>query len=307
MDDCLFYFTKIQIPSACQYFYRSEQTTMNYTNRLKEAIENAGSCLCVGLDPDLDRIPDSIKKEFSSKPEQVVSFLKSVIKNTQNHCAAYKPNLGFFEALGGEGLNVFQEVLRYIPSDKIVVADVKRGDISSTAEHYAKAYFENFGVDAITINPLMGFESLEPFLDYPGKCVYTLTLTSNPGANDFLMKPFEDFPTMAAYIASKLAELQQNNATHLGMVIGATKTEHMDEVIRLYPKASLLIPGIGTQGGTVKDLEDALKRHSGIPLINSSRSILYAGEGKPNWKQAVFNKSYKLKEALTSITSTYAS
>lgn len=278
---------------------------MNYTDRLKEAMRNAGSCLCVGLDPDLDRIPDSIKKESDSKPEQVVSFLKSVIENTKNHCAAYKPNLGFFEALGGEGLDVFQEVLSYIPADKIIVADIKRGDISSTAKHYAKAYFEKFDVDAITINPLMGFESLEPFLDYPGKGVYTLTLTSNPGAGDFLLKPFEGFPTMAAYIAKKLAELQQNNPTHLGMVIGATKAERMGEVIRLNTKASLLIPGIGTQGGAVRDLQDALKNHSGIPLINSSRSILYAGEGKPNWKEAVQYKSHDLKEALTSITSTY--
>lgn len=278
---------------------------MNYTDRLKEAMRNAGSCLCVGLDPDLDRIPDSIKKESNNKPEQVVSFLKSVIENTKNHCAAYKPNLGFFEALGGEGLDVFQEVLSYIPADKIIVADIKRGDISSTAKHYAKAYFEKFDVDAITINPLMGFESLEPFLDYPGKGVYTLTLTSNPGAGDFLLKPFEGFPTMAAYIAKKLAELQQNNPTHLGMVIGATKAERMGEVIRLNTKASLLIPGIGTQGGAVRDLQDALKNHSGIPLINSSRSILYAGEGKPNWKEAVQYKSHDLKEALTSITSTY--
>lgn len=278
---------------------------MNYTDRLKQSIQNSGSCLCVGLDPDLDRIPDSIKNEFSSKPEQVVNFLKSVIDHTQNHCAAYKPNLGFFEALGGEGLNTFQEVLSYIPSDKIIVADVKRGDISSTAEHYAKAYFENFDVDAITINPLMGFESLEPFLDYPGKGIYTLALTSNPGANDFLLKPFEGYTTMAAYIADKLAGIQQNHATHLGMVIGATKTERMDEVIRLHPKASLLIPGIGTQGGTVEELQQSLRNHPGVPLINSSRSILYAGEQKANWKQAIHDKSEELKRALTSISSNY--
>lgn len=280
---------------------------MNFIERLKQAIKTADSCLCVGLDPDLERIPDSIRKKYDTKPEQVIAFLKTVIDNTRGQCAAYKPNLGFFEALGAPGLEVFQEVLSYIPSGKVIVADIKRGDISSTAEHYAKAYFERFDVDAITINPLMGFESLEPFLDYPGKGVYTLTLTSNPGANDFLLKPFEGFPTMASYIANKLSRLQQNHPTHLGMVIGATKTESMEEVIRQHPKASLLIPGIGTQGGSVRELQQSLENHAGIPLINSSRSILYAGEHTSNWEQAVHNRSLQFKEALTSITNTYVS
>lgn len=284
-----------------------ERNPMNYTQRLKKALQSTGSCLCVGLDPDLDRIPDAIKQKSSSKPDQVISFLKAIIDNTQDHCAAYKPNLGFYEALGAAGLQVFQEVINYIPDDKIIVADIKRGDISSTAEHYAKAYFEQFDADAITINPLMGFESLNPFLSYPEKAVYTLTLTSNPGASDFLMKPFEGYDTMSSYIAHQLPVLQKKHPTHLGMVIGATKAESMVDIIQHHPEGALLIPGIGAQGGSIIHLQHALKHHKGIPLINSSRSILYAGEGNPNWQQAVREKARELKQALTPITKNYVS
>lgn len=280
---------------------------MNFNIRLKEALEKSGSCLCVGLDPDLGRIPKSIKEACETRPEQVESFLKTVIDQTVEHCAAYKPNLGFFEALGVSGLEVFREVITYIPDDKIIIADVKRGDISSTAEHYAKAYFEIFDVDAVTINPMMGFESLEPFLDYPGKGVYTLTLTSNPGARDFLMKPFEGHETMAAYIAYNLAQMQKDHSTQLGMVIGATKTGTLSGVLQQHPKGNLLIPGIGAQGGSISDLGNALSGHDGIPLINSSRSIIYAGEGTEEWRKAIFNQARTLKQALTSITNNYVS
>lgn len=280
---------------------------MNFSKRLNEAVRKSDSCLCVGLDPDLGRIPQSIIEEYDTRPEQVIAFLQRVINRTADHCAAYKPNLGFFEALGGPGLEVFQEVINYIPDGKIIIADVKRGDISSTAEHYAKAYFETFDVDAITINPMMGFESLQPFLDYPGKGVFTLTLTSNPGARDFLMKPFEGYNTMAAYIAHNLAKMQQNHDTRLGMVIGATNTGNLSQVLRQHPNGNLLIPGIGAQGGSITGLAKVLSVHKGIPLINSSRSILYAGEGTDEWEEAIFNQARILKQALTSITSKYVS
>lgn len=278
---------------------------MNYNDRLKEAVRESGSCLCVGLDPDLNRIPKSISNRIENRPEQVLSFLKTVIDKTHDHCAAYKPNLGFFEALGAKGLDVFQEIVTYIPNNKIIIADVKRGDISSTAEHYAKAYFEVFNVDAITINPLMGFESLQPFLDYPGKGVYTLCLTSNPGAADFLMKPFEGFETMAAYIANHLSKLQENHATHLGLVIGATKADRMQSILQQLTAGSLLIPGVGAQGGSISELEKALLTHAGIPLINSSRGIIYAGEHTDTWEAAIRDQSKKLKQDLTSITQSY--
>lgn len=279
---------------------------MTFLQKLEAAIQAAGSCLCVGLDPNLKRLPESIKEEYHRPEDQVFHFLENVIEVTSDHCAAYKPNLGFFEALGASGLIVFQQVLDSIPDDKIVIADAKRGDISSTAEHYANAYFDQFDVDAVTINPLMGFETLDPFLQYPNKCVYVLTLTSNPGAEDFLIKPFEGQDSMAAYIAKTLATYDEKYGTHVGMVIGATQPDEMTPVIRHHPNGALLIPGMGAQGGSADDLVAALENHSGLPLINSSRSILYAGQHADNWQQAVENTAQEFKQKLQPITKRYA-
>lgn len=278
---------------------------MTYTEKLQKAIAKSNSCLCVGLDPDLDRIPAPLKSEYPIPSQTVLAFMKQVIDATKATCAAYKPNLGFFEALGEDGFRIFKEIIDYIPSDKIVIADAKRGDISSTADHYARAYFKTFDVDALTINPLMGFESLNPFLSYPGKAIYCLTLTSNPGADDFLMQPFRKHPSMAAFIAHKLSGLQQGSAAHLGMVVGATKAKEFTEVIRHHTTGSLLIPGVGTQGGSIPGLLNALGRHKGIPLINSSRSILYAGKNDADWQEAVLQKARQFKEKLKDITENY--
>lgn len=278
---------------------------MNYIEKLRQAITANQSCLCVGLDPNIDRIPKPLQKTTDNDHELVYEFLTTVIDVTADHCAAYKPNLGFFEALGKDGLEVFQKVIEHIPSDKIIIADAKRGDISSTAAHYAKAYFERFDVDAITINPLMGFESLDPFLNYPQKCTYTLTLTSNPGAQDFLMQPFANHSSMASFISERLASLQEESETHLGMVIGATQTETLRSVIEKHSQGSLLIPGIGAQGGSFTELAKALTNHRGISLINSSRNILYAGEGDQDWKAAVAQQAKKTTLALSPITQKY--
>ncbi len=278
---------------------------MNFTDKLKQALEQNDSCLCVGLDPDIRRIPDSLKQKHADPSELVRSFLKQVIDATRGHCCAYKPNLGFFEALGRDGLDVFGDILDYIPNTHITIADAKRGDISSTADHYAKAYFEVFDVDALTVNPLMGFESLNPFLDYPGKALYCLTLTSNPGAGDFLMQTSGASGSLAAAIAGGLSALQDTHPTHLGMVVGATRADDAQSIIRNHPGGSLLIPGIGTQGGSVSGLQKAIKGHMGVPLINSSRSILYAGEGEQNWLESVEKRASELKNLLHPITLSY--
>lgn len=278
---------------------------MTYRQKLEEAIQAARSCLCVGLDPNLQRIPEAIKKEHPEPEQQVLHFLKAVIDVTAPHCAAYKPNLGFFEALGAPGLQVFQEVLNIIPDNKIIIADAKRGDISSTAEHYAQAYFEQFDVDAITINPLMGFETLDPFMHYPRKGVYVLTLTSNPGAGDLLSRPFGNFSSMAEYIADRLATKYDKHATHIGMVLGATRPKMIIGSLARHPHGALLIPGIGTQGGSVDALSAALEGHSGLPLVNSSRSILYAGQHADNWQQAVAEQASKFQTALEPIVKPY--
>lgn len=174
---------------------------MTFTKFLEQAVKIANSTLCVGLDPNLDLLPEAVKSKDKSPTQQVENFLKTVIDVTADHCAAYKPNLGFFEALGADGWDTFAEILDYIPKNKIVIADAKRGDISSTAEHYAKAFFEQFNVDAITLNPLMGFETLDPFLKDSEKGIYVLTLTSNPGANEILLQKLSGGDTVSAFIS----------------------------------------------------------------------------------------------------------
>ena len=191
---------------------------MTFTEKLSGSVKNAKSTLCVGLDPNLDLLPKPVKAQFEHPEEQVAYFCKLVIDYTAEHAAAFKPNLAFFEALGRNGLAVFEEVVDHIPEDKIIIADAKRGDISSTAEHYKKTYFDYFDVDAITINPLMGFETLEAFGKDEEKGMYVLALTSNSGASDFLKQPFKNFDSMSEYIADQLSKKSRFFDTHLGMV-----------------------------------------------------------------------------------------
>lgn len=278
---------------------------MTFEDKLAGAVQQAGSTLCVGLDPNLHLLPETIRKKEASDPERVSSFLKRVIDITQEHCAAYKPNVGFFEALGPDGWDTFQEILDYLPSDKIIIADAKRGDISSTSEHYAKAFFKQFDVDAVTLNPLMGFETLNPFLTESGKGIYTLTLTSNPGAKDILLRELSDGNTVSSYIAQRLSQKQKESATTIGMVVGATKAPDLKPVIEHFPASPLLIPGVGKQGGSITALAEALANHQGIPLINSSRSIIYAGNDSRQWAKEVARSAKSLKERLSPITKKY--
>ncbi len=278
---------------------------MTFREKLKTAIQTSNSTLCVGLDPNLDQLPDDPKWTGDPPARKVELFLKAVIDATSDSCAAYKPNLGFFEALGPDGWDVFEEILDYIPSNKIIIADAKRGDISSTAEHYAKAFFEQFDIDAITLNPLMGFETLDPFLAHASKGVYVLTLTSNPGAKDILLQKLSDEQTISSYISKQLSKKQTTSDTSIGMVVGATKAQDLGPVITPFREAPLLIPGIGKQGGSITELKDALDQHQGPPLINSSRSIIYAGADPANWKKSVARAAENLKKRLVPITEQY--
>ena len=278
---------------------------MTFTEKLQSAVKQSSSTLCVGLDPNLLLLPTAVKKQFDSIDQQVAFFCKLVIDYTQEFACAYKPNLAFFEALGPAGLEVFHQVIEHIPDNKIVIADAKRGDISTTAEHYKISFFDGFDVDAITLNPLMGFETLDAFSHDDSKAIYALTLTSNPGSADFLKKPFEGFDMMGQYIASQLALKSESTLTHLGMVIGATQTDTLTSVISNHPAASLLIPGIGAQGGSIDDLVRALEHHSGIPVINSSRGIIYAGSDQENWIEHVARSASETKQRLSPITERY--
>lgn len=275
---------------------------MNFTKKLKQAISLSRSTLCVGLDPVPERIPSVLKKKYPDEAEQVIEFCRGIIESTKDNTCAYKPNTAFFEALGREGWEILDEVSKLIPSDRIFIADAKRGDIGNTAERYKTAFFDRLNADAITLNALMGMDTLEPYLNDDRKAVFMLTMTSNIGAADFLQRRFEGRLSLGEYMAEELQKKQQRSKTHLGMVIGATQGEHVRPVLKANTAAHLLIPGIGKQGGSVEEVEKLLDKHTGIPLFNSSRSIIYAGEDRPDWLEKVSEKALEMKNLLQTIT-----
>lgn len=278
---------------------------MTYTEKLSEAIQRNKSTLCVGLDPVPGRLPQKIRKSTSDDASAVLTFCSRVIEATKDFCCAYKPNLAFFESLGPKAFQILEEVRKQIPSDKIVIADAKRGDISSSAQHYRNTFFNWLDVDAITVNPLMGFETLEPYLGYSDKAIYVLTLTSNRGANDFFLNSIGSHSNMSVYIADRLNQIASFSQTHIAMVVGATQDSHLRSIIEHHSNGALLIPGLGTQGGRVEDLHGVLKSDSGLPLINSSRSILYAYENDSNWEEAVRSAAKNYYSELKPISNQY--
>ena len=253
---------------------------MKFTEKLQKAVQTRNTVLCVGLDPDPARIPEFIRRRHNTTSAIVTEFCKLVIDATRDLVVAYKPNMAFFEVLGSEGIRSFESIVQRIPNDVISIADAKRGDIGNTASKYAEAFFKTWKCDTVTVSPLMGFETLDTFLTDGSKGIFALTLTSNPGANDFLMKPFAGFDMMAEFIAYELNKRSAISSGHPGMVVGATRPDLVQKVVEHYDSAALLIPGVGTQGGDVEELKDALIDHQGIPLVNVSRAILYASETK---------------------------
>lgn len=228
-----------------------------------------------------------------------------VIQATKNHVCAYKPNSAFFEALGSDGWRLMDRIFDEIPSDKVLIADAKRGDIGNTAHGYKQAFFDNLKSDAITLNPLMGMDTLEPFLDDAGKAVFLLVMTSNSGAADFLQRRFEDGKSVGEYIAEKIRNKQKISKTHLGMVVGATQPGQLEKILKASPDSHLLIPGIGSQGGSVGEMADVLKNHKGIPVFNASRSVIYAGADHENWVKHVEAAALSYKNTLEPITRRY--
>lgn len=278
---------------------------MNFTDKLGKAIASAESCLCVGLDPDPERIPLPLKEAFPEEDKQILEFCRRVIEATKPHACAFKPNTAFFEALGSKGWAVLEEVADMVPSNRVLIMDAKRGDIGNTAARYKHAFFDRMQADAITLNPLMGMETLDPFLDDPQKAVFVLAMTSNRGAADLLQRRFEGRLSLGEYIAEELAKKMSKSSSHLGLVTGATQTEWIKPVLNAFPEAHLLIPGIGKQGGDIKELAGVLKNHKGLPVINSSRSVIYAGGNSADWMELVSEKALELKRSLQEITRRY--
>jgi len=236
---------------------------MRFTDKLNARIAAAQSRLCVGLDPR----PDLIK-------EPLRDFLVRVIAESAPHAACFKPNIAYFEALGSKGLALMEEVLAAIPRDIPVLLDVKRGDIGETQKYYAKACFDAWGVDAVTLNPFLGYDSIEPFLGYSGKGLYLLAVTSNPGAADIEMQPLAGGRHVFELVGD-MARRAAGSPADVGFVVGLTNAGA--DILAALPDAPLLVPGLGAQGGDV----NALRGSGNIApvLINVSRGIMFPGEG----------------------------
>lgn len=248
----------------------------SFFSTLAARCEKTRSSLCVGLDPDPRRIP----RHLGSGPEAIYKFCVEIIEATADSAAAFKPNLAFFESLGVEGWHVLRQALDAVPKEVPVILDAKRGDIGSTAQHYARSIFDRLRVDAVTVNPYLGGDSLEPFLEHEDRGVYILCLTSNPGAADFQMHD-----DLYLRVARKVK--QWNTRGNCGMVVGATKPQFLASILAVAPDIPLLIPGLGTQGGDLAAILNAaprLPRHH--LLFNVSRSILYAADDASFGRQA---------------------
>jgi len=239
---------------------------MRYSERLKLRIQKVGAPLCVGLDPRPERLDGGLS--------QVEPHLKRVIEETAELAAAFKPNLAYFEAMGLDGLSMLERVIDFIPDEVPIVLDAKRSDIGETQKYYAKAYFDHYKVDSVTLNPFMGFDSIEPFLEYEGKGVYLLALTSNAGSSDLMRKVVDGRP-MYLHVAD-FAERAKGYPTDVGFVMGLTNLG-ADEV-SAFPDYPLLIPGLGAQGGDLTALTAGDKR-SAPNLVNASRSVLFPESG----------------------------
>ena len=248
--------------------------------------------LCVGLDTDIDKLPAHFPKE----PASIFEFNRQIIDATLDYCVAYKINTAFYEAYGVPGWEALQKTVDYIPSTHFTIADAKRGDIGNTSAQYARAFFEAMNFDAITVAPYMGSDSVQPFLSYKGKWTILLGLTSNPGAQDFEMQPLYH-PTTAAMESSELAldmgshkkeylyEKVLRTASGWGteknlmFVIGATQAEAFTTIRQITPQHFYLVPGVGAQGGSLKEIsEKAMTPDCGL-LVNASRAVIYAGSG----------------------------
>jgi len=236
---------------------------MTYSEKLARRIQSVGSRLCVGIDP---------RPELSGGIEAMPEFLKRVVGETAEYAAAFKPNMAYFEAMGLRGIEILEEMLQSMPKEVPVILDAKRSDIGETQKYYAKSYFENWDVDAVTLNPFLGFDSIEPFLDWEGKGIYLLAVTSNAGSSDFQRQKLAD----GRFVFELVQELgkraaEEKRATDVGYVVGLTNAS--EEVLDRIVDSPLLIPGLGAQGGDLASLEG--RNRTAPDVVNVSRGITY--------------------------------
>lgn len=253
-------------------------STTPFNSRLAEVQSRQRSVLCVGLDPDPDRLPRHLLEEHALA-DAVIAFNTAVIDRTMAAACAYKVNLAFYEALGADGWRVLEATLAAIPHDRITIADGKRGDIGNSARFYARAAFEQLGFDACTVSGYMGRDSVAPFLEFGGTGVFLLVRTSNPGARDIQEITCGKEP-LYLEVARTARIWDDNLPGTIGYVVGATDTEALRKVRQACPEQPLLIPGVGAQGGDAHAVMQIAENGSGPVIINSSRSIIYSSSDR---------------------------
>ena len=276
-------------------------------HQLVEQIFRKRSYLCVGLDSDIAKIP----RHLLSGADPVFQFNKQIIDATKDLCVGYKINTAFYEAMGVRGWETLERTVNYIPQEHFKIADAKRGDIGNTSSHYAKAFFESLNFDAVTVAPYMGEDSVKPFLEYNDKWAIVLGLTSNVGAKDFELQRFdtktdlldegihiEKHGTKFLYEMVLEKVSRWGNTNNLMFVVGATQADEYENIRQLTPEHFYLVPGVGAQGGRLKEIsEKAMTKDCGI-LVNASRAIIYVS-GKEDFadEARIIAKQYQSEMA----------
>ncbi|MFC7444564.1 orotidine-5'-phosphate decarboxylase [Mesoflavibacter profundi] len=266
------------------------------TQQLIDQIKKKKSFLCVGLDVDLNKIPQHLLQT----EDPIFEFNKAIIDATHHLCVAYKPNIAFFEAYGLKGWQALEKTINYLNENHpeiFTIADAKRGDIGNTSTMYAKAFFEDLAFDSVTIAPYMGKDSVEPFLAFKDKHTILLALTSNQGAFDFQTKLVEGKELYKQVLETSKT---YTNSENLMYVVGATKAEYLSEIRQIIPDSFLLVPGVGAQGGNLQDVcKYGMTKDVGL-LINSSRGIIYASN-QEDFAQAAAQKAEALQKEMQAI------
>ncbi|HIC30901.1 MAG TPA: orotidine-5'-phosphate decarboxylase [Flavobacteriaceae bacterium] len=266
------------------------------TQQLIDQIKKKKSFLCVGLDVDLNKIPQHLLQT----EDPIFEFNKAIIDATHHLCVAYKPNIAFFEAYGLKGWKALEKTINYLNENHpeiFTIADAKRGDIGNTSTMYAKAFFEDLAFDSVTIAPYMGKDSVEPFLAFKNKHTILLALTSNQGAFDFQTKLVDGKELYKQVLETSKTYV---NSENLMYVVGATKAEYLSEIRQIIPDSFLLVPGVGAQGGNLQDVcKYGMTKDVGL-LINSSRGIIYASNEK-DFAQAAALKAEELQKEMQAI------
>lgn len=258
---------------------------MNRKELISE-IKKTKSFLCVGLDSDLKKIPEHLL----TFEDPIFEFNRAIIDATKEFCVAYKPNIAFYESMGAKGWETLKKTVDYIPSNRFIIADAKRGDIGNTSKMYARTFFETYDFDAITVAPYMGEDSVTPYFGFQDKWVILLAATSNSGGLDFQYKSLTNGNMLFEEVLEK--SLEWGNENNLMYVVGATRADILKKVRAIVPNSFLLVPGVGAQGGSLsKVVENGINKDCGL-LVNSSRGIIYADSSD----QFAVTASQKAKE-----------